>query len=252
MFNWINIELTNRCNKSCSFCNSAKARLNKELDMGDMPLQLVNDILVQFEGNIVQLHRDGEPLLYEQLQDVGYMCRTFISNIVTNGKLLWDRRDVLIDNFTSITVSVFEDDEEQFENVKLFIENRRYNPFVIVKFLGDYYNAEYEKLDVQIIKRQLFGVNGYSDYKNYKPTVPEIGICLDFLNKPSIDWQGKVHICNRIDPEGKGIIGDCTEENLRTIWEGELRTKMKSYHAKDMRDKVSLCSTCEYWGCPSG
>jgi len=251
MFPWINLELSSRCNKSCSFCGRAKARKEGTLPSGDMSLDLLNDILTQFEGDIVQFNSNGEPLLFEHIWSVGQMCRPFVSNIVTNGILLWEKKDALVDNFTSVTISVFEDDEEQFENVKHFVEYKKENPLVFVKFLGDYYNDEYRKLGVHILRRSLHNSNGDTDYIQSEPPIPEIGVCIDFLTKPSVDWQGKMHICNRYDPYDYGVIGDCTQKSLRSIWEGDLRKKMRFHHTKGERDEIRLCSSCQYWGLPT-
>ena len=248
LFNWLTVELTNRCNKSCPFCGRVKARKDESMELGDMSLELLNDILIQFDGEIVQFSKDGEPLLYEHIWSVGQMCRPFVSNIVTNGKLLWEKRDALVDNFTSITVSVYEDDEEQFENIKHFIEYKRENPLVFVKFLGDYYNAEYEKLGIHILKRSLHNPNGDNNYAQSKPPVPEIGVCIDFLSKPSIDWQGNMYVCNRFDPNRMGVIGNCHEQSIRDIWESLPRRKMRHFHTKGMRAEIPFCATCEYWG----
>jgi radical SAM protein with 4Fe4S-binding SPASM domain len=88
-------------------------------------------------------------------------------------------------------------------------------------------------------------------YKQSKPPAPEIGICLDFLNKPSISWDGYFYICNRYDPDGEGIIGDCNTESLEEIWNSVLRNTWLEYHKRGQRDFIDLCSTCTFWGLPT-
>jgi radical SAM protein with 4Fe4S-binding SPASM domain len=211
---------------------------------------LLTNIIYGFDGSMIQFNKDGEPLLYEELAEVGELCRKLHTNIVTNGILLMDRKDVLKDNFDTITISVFEDDEAQFENIKRFVESVS-KPRLLVKYLGKYNNKEFDKLDIQTLRRTIHNPESDTNYKGSIPPVPEFGICLDFLYKPSIDWQGYMYICNRFDPEGLGIIGDCKEQNLRDIWDSSLRRKYLEIHKQGRREEIALCATCTYWGCPT-
>ena len=53
--------------------------------------------------------------------------------------MLWTKRDAIVGNFTSVTVSVFEDDEEQYETIMKFAEFKgNESPMIYIKFLGDY------------------------------------------------------------------------------------------------------------------
>lgn len=253
MFNWINIELINHCNKACSFCGRAEARKNGEMELGFIDLSLFKKIIKQYEGEIVQFNKDGEPLLYPHLKDVGKICRDKITNIVTNGILLWEKRYDLKDNFTSVTVSVFEDDREQFEAVQNFIRfiGDDASPRTLVKFVGDYYNPEYEKLGCRILKRTLHKPEGDTGYEASKPPIPEIGVCLDFINKPSINWRGDFHICNRYDPDGRGIIGNVSRVSLKKLWNNVRRKAWLKSHKEGRRYDIPLCGTCEFWGIPT-
>ena len=249
MFPWINVELTNRCDKKCHFCGRAEARKEGSLVLGDMPIWLFTNIVYGFDGSLIQFSKDGEPLLYEQLDEVAELCRKLTTNIVTNGNLLMERKDVLKDNFDTITVSVFENDTNQFETVKRFVEyvgNSR--PRVLIKFLGDYDNPEYRKMGLKTLRRTLHAPEGDKGYKGGLPPIPEFGMCLDFLMKPSIDNQGMMYMCNRYDPEGLGIIGDCTENNLNEIWEGSIRRKYLELHKTGRREDIPLCQRCDFWG----
>lgn len=247
---WLNIELTNDCNMACDFCSRAKTRTDGSMEIGHMSMGLIKDIERQFSGSIVQFHRDGEPLLYEHLWSVGQLFKDYTTNIVTNGTLLWNKVDELVDNFTSVVVSVHNDDPSQFEVVKRFMEYKgTRNPTMIVKFLGDYYNPEYEMLGLRAIKRQIW--TG-SDYCDVGSPIPEIGVCLDFLYKPSISWDGNVYICNRYDPKGEGLIGNITVQTLDEIWSSERRRRWLKLHQQGLRESVLPCKSCEYWGLPSG
>lgn len=248
---WINIELTSNCNKSCNFCGRAKARA-EGLKTGNMEIGLFKHILTQYHGTIIQFNKDGEPLMYPYLKEVGELCRNYTTNIVTNGKLLVERSMDIINNFTTITVSVIEDDKEQYNaiaNFVNFIDNRL--PKVYIKFLGDYDNPDFEKMGLKTMRRSIHHPFNDNGYLQSKPPMPELGICLDFLMKPAIDWQGKVHICNRYDPNDLGVIGDCSRQSLNDIFSNALYHKWKTNHEQGERTKVPLCNTCEFWGIPT-
>ncbi len=252
LFPWLTIELTNDCSKSCWFCGRNEIRKNGKMEIGYLDMKLFKNIISQYNGEIIQFSRDGDPLLSPNLSFVGALCRPFVTNIVTNGKLLWERRSELFDVFTSVTVSIIEDDIEQFEVIKKF---REYSypklPIIYIKFLGDYYNPEFEKMGFKTMRRVIHNPQGDWDYQGHIPPVSEIGVCLDFLNKPSITWDGKFSICNRFDPQGLSFIGDVTKQSLKEIWESDIRQEMLHYNKIGRRDKIPFCKDCQYWGFPA-
>jgi hypothetical protein len=169
-----------------------------------------------------------------------------ITNIVTNGLLLWEQRGSLVE-FDTICVSVHKDDDKQFESVKRFVEAT--DMPVLIKFLGDYCNPEFEKLGLKTTRRAIHHPLADNHYQR-KPIIPELSICLDFLMKPSINWKGEFSICNRYDPDGNGVVGDCNTQTLKQIWEGEKRMEYLDYHIKGVRDKIPMCKGCEFYGVP--
>lgn len=67
-----------------------------------------------------------------------------------------------------------------------------------------------------------------------------------------IKRDGRVSICIRFDPHGLGVIGDCTMTPLIDIWNSPERREWLKYHIEGRRDRVPLCSYCEFWGVPTG
>ncbi len=255
MFDWISIELTSKCNKKCFMCGRSAVR--DKMELGDMDFGLFKHIINQYHGSILQFSRDGEPLLYKHFEDLSnYMWykqeSKLVSNIVTNGILLNEMKHLIYDSFTTITVSVIENDVEQMENIIKFYNYISHpNPIVYIKFLGDYYNPEFEKLGFKTMRRVIHNPQGDWDYQGQgKELIPEVGVCMDFLNKPSINWKGEFFICNRFDPDKKGKIGDVTKQSLKEIWDSDIRNEWLEYHKKGRRDKIPLCKDCQFWGIP--
>ena len=255
----VNVELTSRCNKNCWMCGRRKIdREYPEIvtDYGDMKFNLVESIAKQVpEGIIVQFHNNGEPLLYPRFKEAVNLFKQQIKCMDTNAILVVEKSAEIIDNLDTLTISVFENDEKEEEQYKLIKEflkikgNRK--PNVIIRCLGNVALERYKELECIIATRILHSPLGSFKYKK-NPTVPEIGICLDLLSHLVIRKDGKVSICVRFDPQGLGIIGDCTKDSLADIWNGGNRKDWLNHHIAGRRNKVPLCCYCEFWGVPTG
>ncbi|GAI76500.1 unnamed protein product [marine sediment metagenome] len=117
-----------------------------------MDFELVKKIASQIpEGIVVQLHNNGEPLVYPRFGEAVRLFENQIKCIDTNAKLIVDKADEIIDNLDTITISVFERDkegDEQYELVKKFLKikgNRK--PNVIFRCLGNVDTERWKKLD---------------------------------------------------------------------------------------------------------
>jgi len=255
----VNIELTSRCNKNCWMCGRRK--IDQEypelaIKYGDMDFELVKSIAKQLpEGIVVQFHDNGEPLLYPRFGEAVKLFNCQIRCMDTNGKLIIEKADEIIGNLDTLTISTFENDEEgdeQYELIEGFLKIKGgEKPNVIIRCLGDVDLERYKKLGCIVATRILHSPMGSYEYKK-RPTVPEIGICLDFLHHLVIRSDGKVSICVRFDPRGLGIIGDCRTTPLVEIWNSPKRKEWLDCHIEGRRDKVPLCSYCEFWGVPTG
>jgi len=255
----IHLELTSRCNKNCWMCGRRKIdREYPEIAMnyGDMDFELVKKIAEQLpEGIVVQFHNNGEPLLYPRFGEAVGLFGNQIKCVDTNAKLIVEKADEIIDNLDTITISVIEKDpdgDEQYELVKRFLEIKgRRKPHMIYRCLGGVDVERWEKLDGIIAARILHNPLGSFKYQK-RPTVPEIGICVEILNHMAINRLGEVSTCVRFDPKRLGVIGDADSTALVDIWNGSKRKEWIKYHVEGHRDKIPLCSYCDFWGVPTG
>ena len=256
----VNIELTSKCNKDCWICG--RRRIDKEypaisFNYGDMDFELVKSIAQQLPPNIVvQLHNNGEPLLYPRFRDAASLFSSQIKSIDTNGKLLLEKADEIIDVIDTMAISVIEKDaeaDEQYEIIAKFLELKKdKKPFTLLRINGDVDTRKYEKLGLIMTHRILHSALGSFNYVRNNPTIPEIGICLDFLNHLAINKDGEASICVRFDPKRLGVIGDTKKQSLSEIWDSKKRMAWLEYHKKGKRDQVPLCSYCHFWGVPTG
>jgi radical SAM protein with 4Fe4S-binding SPASM domain len=257
----INIEVTSRCNKDCWMCGRRK--LEKETPgwaekMGDMDYRIVIELARQIPaGTVVQLHWNGEPMLYPLLADAAGAFRKAgcIVAMDTNGSIVDQPK---FKNFHSITVSVIQGDtpenySRQISTIThlaaMFPKKRK-----VIRALGNippYTKTLAKQLGFLYVPRILHSPDMSRDYE--KPvTMPEIGICLDLLHHPAIDRHGNVFPCVRINPKGENLLGNVMETPLDQILGGDHRKNLIENHIAGNRYKVPLCCECDYWGIPRG
>ncbi len=252
----LNVELTDRCNKNCWMCGRRKReRESPDIEYGSMDFAMVRKIAMETPtGTIVQLHNNGEPLMYRRFGEAVSLFSHCITNIVTNGKLLVEKADDIIDNLTTVAVSIFEDDkeaDEQYDTLCKFLELKGDKaPNVILRINGDVDTSRYDDLNLAYARRTIHDPMGSFKYRK-EPTVPEIGVCLDMLHHMAINRHGDVSICVRFDPEGDGVIGNVTKASLMDIWKSQKRKLWLLKHLTGKREDVPLCSKCEFWGVPT-
>ena len=258
----VNIELTSLCNKSCHICGRRMIeREHPELvaHYGHMDVELMRKIACQLpEKIVVQLHNNGEPLVYPHLGHALECFRRQITQFDTNGKLLLKKAAEIIGHLDCLAISIIENDpdaDQQYLIIKEFLElkqNRK--PLVTLRMNGDVHMERYEGLinnhQLRVATRILHSPMGSFDYTK-QVTIPELGVCWDFLHHLSIDKDGRVSPCVRFDPEGKNVIGDANKDRLWDIWNGIKRFSMLCLHLKGRRDLIDLCKTCHYWGVPT-
>lgn len=269
----VNVELTSRCNKSCWMCGRRKMeREHPDLcDWGDMPIEMVEDIADQLPPGItVQLHNNGEPLLYPHLSYAIGLFNKQITGLDTNGKLLLEQAEDISD-LNTLTISIIPNDPENIKKGDRNIEGgeqigivikylRKYpsteRPLVILRILGEnLYEKQWRAVALEhkclVVKRILHSPDGSHGYEK-SVTIPEMGICLELLHKLSIDRYGNVSPCVRFDPKGDGILGNINDLPLCDIWNGPVRRQRVAEHTKGWRNLSPLCAECDYWGIPRG
>ncbi|MEM0467007.1 MAG: radical SAM/SPASM domain-containing protein [Candidatus Thermoplasmatota archaeon] len=255
----VNVELTSRCNKNCWMCGRRKIDRDYPdiaMNYGDMEFSLVQKIARQLPpGIVVQFHNNGEALLYPRFGEAVSLFQQQIKCVDTNAKLLLDKADEIIGNLDTLTISVIENDpeaDEQYRIVQEFLKLKgSQKPNMIYRCLGNVDLTRWKQLPGILATRILHNPLGSFKYQK-NPTVPEIGICLDMLSHMAIDRFGKVSICVRFDPKRLGVIGDANTTPLLDIWNSPKRKEWLSYHIEGRRDKIPLCSYCEFWGVPTG
>jgi len=169
----VNVELSSHCNKNCWMCGRRK--IDREypeiaLKYGDMDFELVKKIARQLPvGIVVQLHNNGESLLYPRFGQAAKLFHRQIRCLDTNGKLIVEKAKEIIGNLDTLTISVIENDpeaEEQYKLVKKFLKikgNRK--PLMVYRCLGKVDLERYKKLDGIVVTRVLHHPLGSFQYQ---------------------------------------------------------------------------------------
>lgn len=248
---YINIDLTNQCNKKCWICHKTKSGDNSPVEHIDINiLKKLSEELPS--GIVIYFHYYGEPLLYPKLKEAIVLFKNQITSIVSNGKSLLEKFDEIVDNLDTLCVSIFEKDpeqKEQFHIINEFLERKKERkPHTILKLIGNVDHSAYDrfKKHALITTRTLFQKRN-EGFKSL-PLIPEYGICSDFLFKPLINRNGDVSICCRFDPDKLGVVGNLTTNSFREIWNSKKRNEWLEYHMNGNREKVPLCKDCVFWG----
>ncbi|MBO5883102.1 MAG: SPASM domain-containing protein [Clostridia bacterium] len=169
MYSRVYVEITNICNKNCSFCPKTKRT----------PIMMQKEnfehILSELEGvtKYIYYHLMGEPLLHKELPEFIKLAssRGFNSAVTTNGTILPTVGDTLIESGVykvNISLHSFADlSEEEFEKYTLscldFAKKANDKGILTVLRLwnGDFDKERNEKA-LKMIK-DAFGINAWHD-----------------------------------------------------------------------------------------
>jgi len=255
----INVEFTSRCSKACWHCGRRERdRLYGTDDYGDMDIDLIRRIASQVpEGIVIATHNNGESMLHPRFDEgvALFKERGCFVYAVTNGKHLMEKFDQIVNNLDVVSVSVIENDDEtekqcQFETLSEFLVAKGgRKPFVTLRFVGNIEDEErYAALGLTVVRRTLHQPKGSVGYR--KPaTIPECGVCWDFMTRLAIDRFGNVSCCVRFDPEGELRLGNLHDMTLEECWNSEKRIKMRELHTSGKRKDIPYCGDkCEFWG----
>lgn len=275
-FKKIYIEITNICNKNCSFCSIDNRA--KEF----MSIEKFEHILKEIKPytNYIYLHVKGEPLLHPNFSSILDLCDQYQIhvNITTNGTLLLKQVETLTSHpcvrQINISLHSFENESNQtyidqvmeatkkiqsetniivvyrfwaLKNNQLTKENHallneiihsyQLNQPVIYKIMQDM-NIKIGK-DLYINKAPLF------EWPNVNNNfVSETGFCYGMSRHVAILVDGTVVPCC-LDSEGIINLGNIFTTSFTSIMEGDrAQTLLKGFRNHKLTEE--LCKHCEY------
>jgi sulfatase maturation enzyme AslB (radical SAM superfamily) len=234
---FIELNITELCNRTCSFCPRGHNYPNLNLNMS---INTAIEIREQSKGfvNNVHLVGRGEPLLHPNfLEIVKVFSKDFSVRIMTNGDTLGENINDLnnVLNLNSgkhrVTVSLY-DGEEQYNYFK-----KEYNFFQDISLYKTY--DEGQGTDNIDFNKKHFIANRAGSLYAAKSNQP----CYIPLNRMFIDWDGSVNLCCH-DWTEKAIYGNIHTESLENIYKF-IVNKYGRKLVKGDRSCTKQCSLCD-------
>ena len=266
MFEKMYIEITNICNKNCSFC-SITNRIKKE-----MSIEEFKHVIKSIKGytNYVYLHVKGEPLLHTKFIDILNICEEndIFINITTNATFLDKYYEELKNNkkVRQINISLHSyTRKEELKNLFNTVDNLNTNSKIYLVYrywLGNnkFKNSEvieelikHYNLDDKVYKENNIKINETlylnKDEEFIWPNLNnkyynEEGYCLGLKSHIGILSDGTVVPCC-LDAEGIISLGNIFEESLNDILNKE-KTKNIVNNFKNNKKIEKLCKHCSF------
>ena len=266
MFKKIYIEITNKCNKNCSFC-SKSIRPKKE-----MTIEEFKHVIKSIKGytNYVYLHVKGEPLLHKDFKEIISICEDndIFINLTTNATFLKNYEKDILNNkkLRQINISLHsynskEELKDLFNTVdnlnknskiylvyRYWLGNNKFKDSIVVQELLNHYNLSDEAYLINNIKindtlyinkdEEFIWPNLNNSYYN------EEGYCLGLKSHIAILSDGTVVPCC-LDADGIIALGNIFEESLTEILNKE-KTKSIINNFKNNKKIENLCKHCSF------
>jgi radical SAM protein with 4Fe4S-binding SPASM domain len=265
----LDIEITNRCNLRCTFCDKLPM-LSKD-QMGDMEMKLFKKILDEgAERNLwgVKLSYRGEPLLHPQVADmVAYAKSKGILDVYmnTNGVLLSEEmsRRLIDAGLDRISISVDGTDPEAFERQR---RGAKYDHILknIEKLINlrSYKESAGPKVRVQTVRLPNLDMKEYAqfwssrcdevaaiDYKEVKDRnfdiVKDDWACPQLWQRMTIEWNGTIMPCNNDDFRALSP-GNIMNKTVFSCWHDPVVQNTRELHRLGKSHLVTACRGCPW------
>ncbi len=270
-FKKIYIEITNKCNLSCTFCSPLKREI-KEMSIDDFKIVISK---IKPFTDYIYLHVKGEPLLHSKLDDILSICdkENIHVNITTNGTLLKNRVLILSkhNSIRQINVSLHSENnyKNYFEDVFNSCDKLSNNTYIsyriwnlnelnldkkstsIVDKIIEHYNLSIDIVDkikkdketkikenIYVNKDNLFTWPDYSNNFNLD------GKCYGLNTHIGILVDGTVIPCC-LDGNGEINLGNIFKDNLDVILNKEIVINMINGF-KNGKSICQLCKNCNF------
>ena len=275
----LNIDPTNACNAFCYYC--AREQVIKEQGISTLSLETFKKIIDQVGNNkliMINLHKDGEPLLNKDLPDmVEYALQKDAAEIIhlnTNGTLINNKtgRGIIERGIHDITVSIDASYEETYYKLKklknldklerdvveaIEFRNSINSPTKIRLKIMEFQDVTKEEID-HFIKKwtgvadevQVTGVHSWSgaidgfeitDEKSEK-RYP----CALLWYALAINSNGAVSICN-VDWDYSGVVGNIHEQTIKEIWNSDRLNEIRKAQLNGVWNVPKVCEKCVVW-----
>ncbi len=271
-FKKIYIEITNACNKNCSFCSKSKRKVE---EMSPTNFEKLLKQVKEFT-DYVYLHVKGEPLLHSKFEEIIKICDKYNIkvNITTNGTYLSKQQEVISNskNIRQINISIhsinnIEEINKIMDSIK-YIKSKKDIYFVyrywilkenlilkenpVLDEIIKYYDLSTEK-EREIEEKGNIKIDDHTYINKDKefewPSLDnkinsEGGYCYGLKTHIAILSDGTVVPCC-LDAEGIINLGNIYELTLKEILNSERTLKIVNAFQNNKRCE-NLCQHCSF------
>lgn len=216
LFSWVDINPTELCNRTCSFCPRGIDYPNQNLHITEEVIEKIGLDLeeIDFQG-MINICGNGEPLLCDNLIPLISRLKNFNLEMVTNGDILTEEKiHVLFKNgLNFINISLY-DGEHQLDKFNKLLSKCEISE-------SNYVLRKYWKEPIHLTNRA-----GSMD--NKKPLLLDLDKpCYYMHYSVQLDWNGDVLFCCHTLYNKSITNGNILDSSLKEIWYGDKMTKYR-------------------------
>lgn len=241
-FSSIEIETINRCNSTCSFCpvNSRDDTRPYAVMDDALATSLLEQLGEMKYSGALALYSNNEPLLDKRITTLHQKARKMVPeasiHLYTNGTLLSPELfNELIPHLDELVIDNYDDSLRILPTVEALIPLIEASPELL------------EKVRIYVRRKNAVRRTRGGEAKNRRHIHSRLtSSCVLPFSQMVIRPDGKVSLCCQ-DALGKMTLGDCSKDDLMTIWHGEPFRDIRRKILKG-RSAIRMCSQCDHFG----
>lgn len=239
LFSWIDLNLTELCNRRCVFCPRVDSDFypNQNLHIGhSLAAKIARELKDLDYRGVVVLCGFGEPMLHPELDEIIAAFGPDIRvELVTNGdKLTPDRARRLTDAGLDYFVVSMYDGPEQRETFRSLFQDAGISEEMFI--LRDRWHSEEDSFGLKLTNRA-----GTIDIGHQDPVVPTHP-CYYPAYSLTLDWNGDALLCVQ-DWNKKVKVGNVYAQSLMEIWMSPLLARYRDRLLRGQRT-MAPCKNC--------
>lgn len=289
----LSIEPTSRCNLNCPFClvgqqNNLESTEHDLLPrkLGDMEWSLYEKIVkdaVDFGIELIQLHFQGEPLLYKRFPDMVREAKRqgLKTQAFTNGLPLTPRKaeaivraglDHLRFSVDGASQEIYELNrvggqfKKVYRNMAMMVETaKKHNSDI--DLMWQFIAMKNNEHEIEIARELARTIDIPFFVKTFAESVPDLvpesknlrrqlhyKPCTDIYRAAFVFYTGEVVVCC-YDLAGEYVVGDLREQTLEEVWNSETYQRVRERIDNALMnpdDEPEICKNCLKWTLPDG
>jgi len=273
----INIEISSICNLKCTHCpphmDIFKGQSRKHNNMGLSTFNKIMDEIDKFGKRSISLHKDGEPLLHPNIEEILNRVKLNQDHLVyltTNGHklnkrineiLLKNKIDIINISLGAATAEFYEkirgrDFIKVMDNINCLLEDIKkaaWKPRIIMQIieLSEFPEMKEEikkfkqtwqtrDVEISIWKKLNWGVFKENSVFSYRYP------CYSLWESFNINSNNIVTACC-MDWKQELVIGNIENNRIEEIWQDDLLRRLRVMHINGEESKIEMCEKCNYW-----